>query len=310
MSNTKHLLSIYDLTKQNIYDLICKAFEFKKNKKVKYNICQGKTLGLLFNKPSTRTLVSFIVAMTQLSGNPIVLDVNTLQLKYRETIQDTAMVLSQYLDVIVIRTFLHSNIEEFAKYSSIPVINGLTSNEHPCQILSDIMTVMELYNINTIEKLKELKIVYIGDSSNNVANSLLAITSILGLCYTIISPSMYYPKSNLFKKSLVYSSISNANITLTTNVNEIQYANVIYTDVWTSMGYENEKHIRNKNLMPYQVNGKLVQKADKNCIVLHCLPAIKGEEITSEIMEQHINSILKQSENKLYMQKAILSYII
>ncbi|MDR0915348.1 MAG: ornithine carbamoyltransferase [Endomicrobium sp.] len=310
MSNIKHLLSIYDLSKQNIYELLYQAFEFKKNKEHNHNICYRKTLGLMFDKPSTRTIVSFIVAMTQLSGNPIVLDVNNLQLKHRESIQDTAMVLSQYLDSIVIRTFDHHNIEKFAKFSSIPIINGLTNSEHPCQVLSDIMTIMELYNINTVKDLAKLNIVYIGDGSNNISCSLLGIVAILGLHYTIISPSMYCPKIDVLNKSLLYSSSSKANIKVTTNIDEIHNADVIYTDVWTSMGYENERYTRKQSLMPYQVNSILLQKASKNCIVLHCLPAVKGEEITSDIMERYKYSIIKQSENKLYMQKSILAYVV
>jgi ornithine carbamoyltransferase len=310
MSNIKHLLSIYDLSKQTIYELLCNAFEFKKNKKYNHNICKGKTLGLIFDKPSTRTTVSFMVAMTQLSGTPIILDINNLQLKYRESIHDTAIVLSQYLDSIVIRTFFHYNIEEFARYANIPIINGLTNNEHPCQILSDIMTIMELYSFKTIESLKELNIIYIGDGSNNISCSLLRIVSILGLNCTIISPDIYHPKQDVLNKLLLYSSSSKANIKFTNNIDEAKNADVIYTDVWTSMGYENEKPIRKKYLMPYQVNMKLLQKAAKNCIVLHCLPAVKGEEITLEVMEKSKKSIFKQSENKLYMHKAILAYII
>ncbi|MDR0890951.1 MAG: ornithine carbamoyltransferase [Endomicrobium sp.] len=308
-TKAKHLLSIDDLSKQNIYELIYKAFELKSNKTKYANACNGKTLGLIFNKPSTRTIVSFAVAMIQLSGSPIILNTDNLQLKYGESIHDTAIILSQYLNGIVIRTFHHKNIKYFAEYASIPIINGLTNKEHPCQILSDIMTVMELYNI-TFEALNTLKIVYIGDSSNNIACSLLKLTSILGLNLTIISPQEYSPKLNVLNNCLQSSLLSKAKINVTSNINLVKDADVVYTDVWTSMGFEKEKNIRRHLLAPYQVNSSLLKTVAKSCIVLHCLPAVQGEEITSDVMAKYKYSIFKQSENKLYMQKAILLFLI
>lgn len=300
----KDLLSVYDLKADEINALLEDAFKLKREKRY-LDVFKGKVLGMIFEKPSTRTRVSFSTAIIQLGGLPIFLEPENLQRKRGESIHDTAVVLSSYLSGLVIRTFKHCDIEEFAKYSVIPVINALSDIEHPCQILADIMTIMELHKAKTIEDLKKIKIVYIGDG-NNVANSLLAISAVLGLNFTLISPQQYLLKKDTLDKAFEYASSSEAKIEITSDVNEVKDADVIYTDVWISMGHESENGDRKEIFMPYQVNEKLLKKTSSRCIVLHCLPAVRGYEITAEIIDKYGYSIFAQAENKLHSQKAIL----
>jgi ornithine carbamoyltransferase len=304
----KDLLSIYDLSAKEIKGVLNKAFELK-GKRKHLGVFKGKILGLIFEKPSTRTMVSFTAAMLQLGGTPVFLNMENLQCKRGESIHDTAMVLSRYLNGLMIRSFKHYDLEEFAKYSIVPVINGLTDHEHPCQILADIMTVMELHKTETFEALKKIKIVYVGDS-NNIANSLLAISAVLGLDFTLISPKEYSPKSEILNKALEHTSSTGAEIKITSDINDAKNADVIYTDVWTSMGFETEEKNRKKIFAPYQVNSKLLKSASSRCVVLHCLPAIRGKEITEEIMNKYENSIFTQAENRLFVQKAVLLYLL
>jgi ornithine carbamoyltransferase len=304
----KDLLSIYDLSAKEIKTLLSKAFELKKKRKP-FDIFRGKTLGIILEKPSTRTMVSFAAAMVQLGGTPIFLNSEKMQRSRGESIHDTAIVLSKYLDGLMIRAFKHSDVEEFAKYSTVPVINGLTDREHPCQILADVMTIMEFHKIITLSDLKKIKIVYIGDA-NNISNSLLAIASVLGMNLNLTAPKEYLTRKELLNKSLEYISKSKAEIKVTSDINAIKNADVIYTDVWTSMGFESEEKKRKKLFTPYQVNSELLKKASSKCIVLHCLPAIRGEEITEDIMEKYESSIFAQAENRLHAQKAILLHFI
>ncbi|MCL1973053.1 MAG: ornithine carbamoyltransferase [Endomicrobia bacterium] len=304
----KDLLSIYDLSEKEIKSLLNKAFELK-NKRKHITELAGKTLGLIFEKPSTRTMVSFAAAMVQLGGFPIILNAQNLQRKRGESVHDTSLALSRYLNGIMIRAFKHSDVEEFSKYSSIPVINGLTDYEHPCQILADIMTIMELHKVKTVEGLKKYKIVFIGDS-NNVANSMLAISAVLGLDFTLICPEEYAPEKALLNKALEYTAKTGAEIKITSDISAAKNADVLYTDVWTSMGAETEEKKRKKVFAPYQINTDLLKKASSKCIVLHCLPAIRGEEITAEVMDKYEYSIFTQAENRLHVQKAVLLYLL
>lgn len=304
----KDLLSIYDLSAKEIKTLLSKAFELKKKRKP-LDVFRGKSLGIMLEKPSTRTMVSFAAAMVQLGGTPIFLNIEKMQRSRGESIHDTAIVLSRYLDGLMIRAFKHSDVEEFAKYSTVPVINGLTDREHPCQILADVMTVMEFHKIITPSDLKKIKIVYIGDG-NNISNSLLAIASVLGMNLTLIAPKEYLTGKELLNKSLEYISKSKAEIKVTSDIKATENADVIYTDVWTSMGFESEEKKRKKLFTPYQVNSELLKKASSKCIVLHCLPAIRGEEITEDVMEKYENFIFAQAENRLHAQKAVLLHFI
>jgi ornithine carbamoyltransferase len=304
----RDLLSVYDLSAKEIKNILNSAFELKFKKKNLSDL-NGKILGLIFEKPSTRTMVSFAAAMVQLGGAPMLLNADNLQRKRGESIHDTALVLSGYLSALMIRAFKHEDVAEFAKYSSVPVINGLTDYEHPCQILADIMTVMELHKVKTAEALKKLKIVFTGDA-NNVANSLLAASAVLGLDFTLICPKDYVPKKAVLDKALQYTAQTGAQIRITDDVSASENADVIYTDVWTSMGMEKEEAKRKKAFAPYQVNSDMLKKASPKCIVLHCLPAIRGEEITSEIMEKYEKSIFTQAENRLHAQKAVLLFLL
>ncbi|MDR0823243.1 MAG: ornithine carbamoyltransferase [Endomicrobium sp.] len=304
----KDLLSIYDLSAKEIEFLLNQAFKLKKSKKL-ISPLKGKILGMIFEKNSTRTMVSFASAMFQLGGNPIILNSQNMQRARGETIHDTALVLSSYLDGIMIRAFSHQDVCELAKYSSIPVINGLTDSEHPCQILGDIMTVMELLHIKSVAGLKKVKLVFCGDGGNNIVNSLIALTAILGLDLTIVSPKAYFPKADILDKALQYKGVG-AKIKATDDIFGAKGADVIYTDVWTSMGFEKEEQERKKAFAPYQVNSTLLQNASSRAIVLHCLPAKRGEEITDEIMSQYERSIFTQAENRLHIQKSILLYLL
>ncbi|MBR3655386.1 MAG: ornithine carbamoyltransferase [Elusimicrobia bacterium] len=308
MKNLKHILSIYDLSSKEIWTIIQSAIKLKKQKKSKF-LLKGKVIGLIFEKPSTRTMVSFSAAMCQEDGTPLNLDVKKLQTTRGESVYDTAHVLSRYLDAIVIRAFKHSYLEEFAKYSSIPVINALTDQEHPLQILADLMTIIEKYKVKSLKDLQKLKISFVGDA-NNVANSWLAVSAVLGLNFLLLGPKKYAPKKEILNKALEVAKTTKAKIQISSDIEDVKGSNVIYTDVWISMGEEKESVERHKAFVKYQVNDKLLAKANKNCMVLHCLPAVRGEEITAEVMDKQEANIFEQAENRLHIHKAAIIYLI
>jgi len=289
-----NLISIKDLTKtqiKEIYNLVPKYTTRKKTDELK-----DKYIGLIFEKPSTRTRISFEVGIQQLGGVAIELDEKQLQLSRGETIKDTANIFNCYLDGIILRVVKHETILEFAKHSKIPVINALSDKEHPCQILSDIYTIIQQKNLR-IDELNKIKFVYIGDA-NNVCFSLIYISEILGINSYFIIPKKYQPKEK-FKE----------NIKITDDISLVKDADVIYTDVWVSMGQEKEKNKRIKVFKPYQVNSKLLSLAKTDCIVMHCLPANRGQEITDDVLDGKNSVVLKQAENRLYVQKALLVYL-
>lgn len=303
----KDLLSIYDLNSKQILDLVASAIKLKKSKYS--DKLKGKVLGLIFEKPSTRTMVSFATAIAQAGGTPLVLDTQKLQTKRGESVSDTAKVISRYLDGVIIRAFKHEYVQEFAINSNIPIINALTDYEHPCQILADLMTIIEKFKIKSAKELSKLKIVFAGDA-NNVANSWLALSAVLGLNFTLLGAKKYPPKKNFLIKALDTAKKTKAIILVSNDLNSVIGANVIYTDVWTSMGAEKEEAQRVKALTPYQVDMKLLKKASKDCIVMHCLPAVRGEEISAEVMDFQEKNILDQAENRLHIQKAILLELV
>ena len=299
---TKNLLSISDLTTDEIYYLIDLAFSFK-NKTLKKTF-EEKVLGLIFDKASTRTRVSFQVAMSRLGGSTIDLNPSTSQLGRGEPIKDTARVLSRYCDVIAIRTSHQSNIEEYAKWSSKPIINALTDLEHPCQALADFMTIKEEFG-----DIENRVLAYVGDG-NNVAHSLILGGSILGCEVRIACPKGYEPDSNIIEKS---NKIGKSNFVL--NINNDVYAsvdkaNVIYTDVWASMGEEAEKDDKEKDFIGYTVDEQLLSYADNDAIVLHCLPAYRGKEITDKVIESEQSRVFEQAENRMHIQQALLSCLL
>lgn len=294
----KHLLKLQDLTKEEIYEIINLADQLKFEQKhgIPHKKLEGKTLGMIFSKSSTRTRVSFETGIYQLGGQALFLSTQDIQLGRGEPIKDTARVLSRYLDGIMIRTFKQSDVEDLAKYGSIPIINGLTDYCHPCQVLADLMTIRE-----TKGMLKGLKMCFVGDG-NNMANSLIAGCVKVGMSITICCPAGYEPDGDL-----VAWAKENGNITITESVIDgAKDADVIYTDVWASMGQEGEAEKRKKAFAGYQVNSEVMAVAKPDAMVLHCLPAHRGEEITEEVLEAHANEIFEEAENRLHAQKAVM----
>lgn len=296
----RHLLSLKDFTKDEILKIIETSIE----KKYRIdNSLEGKTVGLLFQKPSTKTRVSFEVAVNQLGGHSVYMNWSELQLSRKESLKDTALVLSRYLNCLVARLFKQSDLIEMAENSTIPVINGLTELYHPCQILGDLQTIIEKKG-----SLQKQKIVFIGDG-NNVANSLLIASSILGLKTSLICPRGYEPPAEV--QSIVNSNarVSNAKITITNDLEEVEEATVVYTDVWVSMGQEEETAKRLKDFSGYKITDKTVSKASPDYIFMHCLPRTQYE-VSDEIFYGNHSVVWDQAENRLHVQKAILRLIV
>ena len=297
----RDLLSLADLSPEEVLQLLDLATQMK-SKKV--NIRCNKVLGLLFSKASTRTRVSFTVAMYQLGGQVIDLNPNVTQVSRGEPLQDTARVLDRYLDILAIRTFEQKDLETFANYAKIPVINALTDLEHPCQVLADLLTTQECFG-----KLEGLTLTYVGDG-NNMANSLMLGCAMVGMNVRIASPPDYQPDLNIAAKAQAMAG-DRTEVTITTDpIAATKGANVIYTDVWASMGQEAEADNRIPIFQPYQVNEELLSVADKDAIVLHCLPAHRGEEITDEVMEGSQSRVWDQAENRMHAQKALLASLL
>lgn len=265
------------------------------------NHLKGKILGMIFDKPSTRTRVSFEAGMLQLGGQALYLNGQDLQLGRGEPISDTAKVLSQYIDGIMIRTFSHKSVEELAEHASIPIINGLTDLYHPCQALADFLTIQEVKG-----KLNGMKIAYIGDG-NNVAHSLMIGAAKLGMSIFVATPKGYEPNDDVTKLAKGFAQESGGKVEILHDSKKaVQEADVIYTDVWTSMGQEEENEQRLKDFQGFQVNEELVGAAKKDCIFLHCLPAHRGEEVSGEVIDGKASYVFQQAGNRLHVQKALL----
>ena len=302
LANNNNFLSSLDLSTDEVSDILELASDFK-NKKININL-KNKVLGLIFDKSSTRTRVSFQVAMTRLGGTTIDLNPTTSQIGRGEPIKDTARVLSRYCDVIAIRTFDHSDLEEYAKWSTKPVINALTDLEHPCQALADFLTIHEEFL-----DFKDVVLTFIGDG-NNVANSLILCGALLGVEVRIACPKGYEPNSLVLKKAYeIYQNKDLLKISHDPHT-AVLGSNVLYTDVWSSMGEENKKVDKDKSFKGFTIDDDLVSRADKDAIVMHCLPAYRGKEITDEIFESKKSRIFDQAENRLYVQQALLSQMI
>ncbi len=302
MRKNRHYLRVLDLSASEITMLIARAIELKSMRKntVEYIPARGRVLGMLFEKPSTRTRVSFEAAMYQLGGNVCFLASRDLQLQRGEPLKDTARVLSRYVDVLAVRTFSQDIVDELAVWSSIPVINALTDSQHPCQILSDIMTVIEMKG-NEVEK---LKIAWIGDG-NNMANSWMELSARLGFELHLACPEGYMPDPAVVDEARAHG----ARLALTTDPGQaVDAADVVNTDVWASMGQEAEAEARKKVFQPYQLNSVLLGLAKNDAIVLHCLPAHRDEEITEDVLEGAQSVVWHQAENKLHIHKAILEW--
>ncbi len=294
----KHLLKMLDLTTEEITDILNLADQLKYELKhgIEHKLLAGKTLGMIFQKASTRTRVSFEVGMYQLGGLPIFLSASDMQIGRGEPVEDTSRVLSRYLDGIMIRTYKQSEVEDLAKYGNIPIINGLTDFCHPCQILADLMTIREVKGC-----LDGLKMCYIGDG-NNMMNSLIVGCLKMGMAVSVACPEGYDPDQQVldfakdYKDFHLYRSPKEA----------AKDADVVITDVWASMGQEGEAELRRKAFDGYQINKELMSLAKEDAMVLHCLPAHRGEEITADVFEQHAGEIFEEAENRLHAQKAVL----
>ena len=294
----KHLLSVID-AKNDIFKILDLAANFKKDP---YGMSplKNKTLAMIFEKASTRTRISFELAMLHLGGNPLYLSASDMQLGRGEIIEDTAKVMSRYVDGVMIRAKEHQEVLTFAENSDVPVINGLTNKEHPFQALTDIFTIYESKNSYKV------KLAYLGDG-NNVCNSLLIACALVGMDMTVVCPEGYEPDLEIFEEALKIAENTGSNLKITKNVHEgVFEADIIYTDVWVSMGDEAEKLQRMEDLKNYQVNMDLLSYAKPDVMVMHCLPAIRGQEITDEVMKSDHSLIWDQAENRMHVQTAVL----
>lgn len=295
----KHLLKMTDLSKEEIIDILNLAdkLKYENKNKIEHHILKGKTLGMIFQKSSTRTRVSFEAGIYQLGGSALFLSSSDLQIGRGEPVRDTARVLSRYLDGIMIRTFEQKEVEDLAKYGSIPVINGLTDLSHPCQVLADLMTIREFKG-----KFEGLKICYIG-SGNNMANSLIVGGLKVGMEVAVACPKNYEPNDKVIEFAKEYKD----KFTITENIiAAAEDSDVLFTDVWSSMGQEKESEKRKQIFKNYQINDNIMAVAKSDAMVQHCLPAHREEEITEKVFEEHANEIFEEAENRLHVQKAVM----
>ncbi|AAC07566.1 ornithine carbamoyltransferase [Aquifex aeolicus] len=298
----RDFVDLWDLSPKEAWEIVKKTLKVKKGEEELGKPLSGKTIALLFTKPSTRTRVSFEVGIYQLGGNSLFFQEKELQVSRGEDVRDTARTLSKYVDGVIVRNHSHTWLKEFANFASVPVINALTNMSHPCQILSDVFTLYEHYG----EELKNLKVAYVGDG-NNVCNTLMVGAGMFGLKLFVATPEGYEPNSYYYKKALEFSKENGGSVELTNNpVESVKDADVVYTDVWVSMGEEN-KNI--EAFLPYQVNEKLLSFAKSSVKVMHCLPAKKGQEITEEVFEKNADFIFTQAENRLHTQKTLMEFL-
>lgn len=300
----RSFLTLKDFTPEEIEGLIDLAGQLKADKKkgITGNRLKGKNIALIFEKPSTRTRCAFTIGCIDEGGHPEYLGKDDIQLGHKESVEDTARVLGRMFDGIEFRGFKHENVEKLAKYSGVPVWNGLTDDYHPTQILADMLTLKEHYG-----RLKGLHFVYTGDGRNNMANSLMIGCAKLGLHFTLIAPKSLWPKEDLITTCEEYAKQSGGTITLSEDVEAVKDADAIYTDVWCSMGEENKAAERIALLKPYQVNKELLQKTGKDTtVVMHCLPAVKGNEITEDVFEDNADIIFEEAENRMHTIKAVM----
>jgi len=303
----KDLISIADLSLEEIYEIfdVAKTLKEKLYTGEEHHLLKGKTLGMIFSKPSTRTRISFETGIYQLGGHGMYFNQNDLQLGKSENIHDTAKVLSRYLNGIMIRTFSHQDVIDLAKYATIPVINGLTDLLHPCQVLTDLFTILEKKR-----KLQGLKLAYIGDG-NNVAHSLLNGCSKVGIDISIASPKGYEPKKEIVEHAIETAKYMGSKVEIINDPFEaVKNADIVYTDVWASMGQEKEAEERKKIFQKFQVNLELVKHAKEDYLFMHCLPAHRGEEVVDEVIDSQNSVVFDEAENRLHVQKAIMALVM
>jgi len=317
-------LKLNDFSIEELLNIIWVGYELKSGTSKVQRPFTGKTLAMIFEKPSTRTRISFEVGMLELGGHAIYLNSKDLQIERGEILKDTARILSGYVDLVMIRTFKQEDIELLAKFSSIPIINGLTDMYHPCQVLSDIFSIMEgkkeFFNFdfncfkksNIVKSFNNINFLYIGDSTSNMANSLMDASSIFGLNSYFLSPHGYELNKNLYKRAKEKALINGGDIKSIKSLDEIdKKIDVFYTDIWISMGKEEEQKERYKAFQGYQLNQELLDRySNKDFLVMHCLPAHRGEEITNEVIESKNSIVFTQAKNRLYIQKAIMLYVM
>lgn len=300
----RSFLTLKDFTPEEIEYLLELAADLKQKKKqgITGNSLKGKNIALIFEKPSTRTRCAFTVACADEGAHPEYLGKNDIQLGHKESVEDTARVLGRMFDGIEFRGFKQENVEKLAKYSGVPVWNGLTDQDHPTQILADFLTLKEQFG-----KLKGLKLVYAGDGRNNMANSLMIGSSKLGIHFTILAPKALWPEQALIKQCEEYAAVSGSKITFSDSLDAVEGADAVYTDVWCSMGEEDKAAERVALLKPYQVNDELMALTGKDTtIFLHCLPAVKGYEVTEEVFERFADVVFDEAENRMHTIKAVM----
>jgi len=300
----RSLLTLKDFSKSEIEYLLDLSKDLKQKKRmgIKGDLLSGKNIALIFEKPSTRTRCAFTVGCVDEGGHPEYLGKNDIQLGHKESVEDTARVLGRLFDGIQFRGFKQEVVEKLAKYSGVPVWNGLTDDYHPTQILADLLTIKEQFGY-----LKGLNFVYVGDGRNNMGNSLMIGMTKMGVNFKVIAPESLWPEQDLIKECQEYALESGAEIMFTEDVTQVEGADVIYTDVWVSMGEEAQADERLKLLKPYQVNQNLLEKTCKaETIVMHCLPAVKGYEITEDVFEKHAQVIFDEAENRMHTIKAVM----
>jgi len=298
----RDFLTLRDLSLKEIEILLKRAAELKSGKDAQKCPLIGKSIGLLFEKASTRTRVSFEAGIYQLGAQAIYMNPKEIQIGRGETIHDTAKVLSRYLDAVVIRTYSHDTIIEFASHASIPVINGLTDLHHPCQALGDLMTILERKG-----RIQGIRLAYVGDG-NNVAHSLIEAAAVTGMKLSLACPKGYEPDPDILSRALA-SAKSDITV-LKDPKSAVHKADAVYTDVWVSMGQEKDAAKKKRKFKDYQLNSKLLSHAKKDAIVLHCLPAHRGEEITDEVIDGPRSAVFDQAENRLHTQKALLEFLL
>ncbi|MGA1863130.1 ornithine carbamoyltransferase [Deferribacter thermophilus] len=302
----RDFLTLADFSSEELKEIIKSAIKLKDERKngIFRKYLENKKVALIFEKSSTRTRVSFEVGVAEMGGYPLFLSRNDIQLARGESIRDTARTLSRYVDMVMIRTFEHERIEEFAKFASVPVINGLTNEFHPCQVMADIMTIYE-----KMVKYEGVKLAYVGDG-NNMAHSLLIGCAKFGIDISIATPEKYQCLPEVIEKAKAIGAETGAKIEITNDpFNAVKGADFIYTDVWASMGFEDEAEERKKIFMDYQVNKKLLEATGKRTYFMHCLPAHLGEEVTEDVFESEVSIVFDEAENRLHAQKAIMKWL-
>ena len=299
----KSLLTLKDYTKEEIEYLVDLAIALKKKKMmgIKGDMLESKNIALIFEKPSTRTRCAFTIGCLDEGGHPEYLGKNDIQLGHKESVEDTARVLGRLFDGIEFRGFKQETVSILAKYSGVPVWNGLTDEYHPTQILADLMTIKE-----TFGSFQGIKMTYIGDGRNNMGNSLMIGCAKVGIDFSIIAPTFLWPDKALIDECEIYAKASGGKLRIIDDVNAVKDSHVVYTDVWVSMGEEDKSKERIEQLRPYQVNANLMEKALPEAVAMHCLPAVKGYEITEEIFEKHSKTIFDEAENRMHTIKAVM----